>query len=263
VVTGGIAPATLTTITAKNNIFDPATPVFFIDVGNMAVDASGPVSGNAAYVEALYRTLLKRTGNVAPGGDAAGWVKALDQGALTRQAVAAAISHSPEALGVVVDGLYLKLLGRQSDPGGRAAFVAFLAQGGTVEQVTAFMLSSPEYAAKAGADGAFVQSLYGELLGRTGANAEVAGWEKAMTSVGRAAVINAFLSSAEYRADVVQQLYGFNLAPAGTEASLFDPVLHRAAAPGAGEINSWVNSPLDTLAIETALAGSGEFFANG
>jgi hypothetical protein len=48
-----------------------------------------------------------------------------------------------------------------------------------------------------------------------------------------------------------------------SEASLFSPVLHRTSAPSAAEINAWVNSPLDTLAIETALVGSAEFFANG
>jgi hypothetical protein len=62
---------------------------------------------------------------------------------------------------------------------------------------------------------------------------------------------------------VVQQLYGFTPAPAVSEASLFSPVLHRTSAPSAAEINAWVNSPLDTLAMETAFAGSNEFFANG
>jgi hypothetical protein len=262
IVVVGSQPSPIT-ITAKNDIFDNVNPVYFIEVGNVSVDTSSALSGNAAFVETLYQTFLKRTTDTSPGGEAGGWVNALNNGILTPAAVAQGISHSQEALGLLVDGLYLKILGRQSDPGGRAAFVGFLANGGTVEQATTMMMTSPEYVAEAGSDIAFVQSLYTKLLGRIGSSAEVTGWAAALAGIGRAAVINGFLSSAEYRSDVVQQLYGFTPAPAVSEASLFSPVLHRTSAPAAAEINAWVNSPLDTLAIETVIAGSNEFFANG
>jgi hypothetical protein len=261
-VVTGKQPSAIT-ITARNDIFDSVNPVYYVGVGNVSVDTSSGLTGNAAFVEALYQTFLKRTADTSPGGEAGGWVDALNKGTMTPATVAKGISPSPEALGLLVDGLYLKILGRQSDPVGRAAFVSFLANGGTVEQATTLMITSPEYLAQAGSDSGFVQSLYSKLLGRLASSAEVIGWVQALASIGRAGVINGLLSSAEYRSDVVQQLYGFNLAPSGTEPSLFGPVLHRSGAPGAGEIESWVNSPLDTLAIETAFAGSGEFFANG
>ena len=76
-------------------------------------------------------------------------------------------------------------------------------------------------------------------------------------------VAGAILNSAEFRADVVQQLYGFTPAAFSSVASLFPSLLHRSSAPGAGEVNGWVNSRLDILAITVALAGSGEFFSNG
>jgi hypothetical protein len=52
-----------------------------------------------------------------------GRVNALNAGTLTPQAVATDIARSPEGLGVLVDGLYQKILLRNSDATGRAAFV--------------------------------------------------------------------------------------------------------------------------------------------
>jgi hypothetical protein len=262
IVVTGKQPSPLV-ITAKHDIFDNVNPVSFVGIGNVSVDTSSPLTSNAAFVETLYQTILKRTADTSPPGEAGGWVDALNKGFLTPAAVAQGISHSPEALGLLVDGLYLKILGRQSDPGGRAAFVGFLAKGGTVEQATTIMMTSPEYHAQAGSDSDFVQSLYSKLLGRMASIAEVTGWLQALAGIGRAGAINGFLSSAEYRSDVVQQLYGFTPAPVGSEANLFSQVLHRTSAPAAAEINFWVNAPLDTLAIETAFAASSEFVANG
>jgi hypothetical protein len=263
IVVTGTDPSALIKITAKNDIFGNSPPVAYVGVNNVGVDKTGILSPNAAFVETLYQTLLKRTGDTSSAADAGGWVSLLDKGTLTQAAVAQAISHSPEALGLVVDGLYLKVLGRTADAAGRAAFVNLLANGGTLEQATAALMSSPEYVGMAGSDAGFVQSLYSKLLGRMGSSADVAAWVQALHGAGRAAVINGFLSSAEYRGDVVQQLYGFTLAPPVSEASLFNPVLHRTAAPMPGEVSGWVNSPLDILAIETAMVGSGEFYSNG
>ena len=78
------------------------------------------VTGNAAFVEALYRDFLHRLGNLTNPNDAGGWVNLLNAGSLSPQQVANGISQSPEALGIIVDGQYLKILRRASDPTGRA-----------------------------------------------------------------------------------------------------------------------------------------------
>ncbi len=227
-----------------------------------SVDASNNLTGNAAFVAALYADLLKRAGDTSNPNDAGGLIAALDSGALTQAAAASALVHSPEALGVQVDGLYLKLLGRPSDAGGRAGFVSFMQNGGSLEQVVALMVSSPEYAALTGSDTGFVQSLYANLLGRTASDAEVAGYLAALPSQGRAGVALDFLRSAEFRTDVVDQFY--NTTPTPTSAAaLFPPLLHRPALATAAEVNGYVASGLSLLDLETAFISSTEFFVDG
>ena len=48
---------------------------------------------------------------------------------------------------------------------------------------------------------------------------------------------------AEFRADVVQELYGFTYAPAQSVVSLFADLLHRTSAPTAAEINGRMQRP--------------------
>ncbi|HEV3260338.1 MAG TPA: DUF4214 domain-containing protein, partial [Gemmataceae bacterium] len=202
-----------------------------------------------------------RRGDVTNPNDAGSWVNALNAGTISRQAVANGIARSAEGLGFVVDGLYAKLLGRASDATGRAAFVSFLQQGGTVEQAIVSMVTSPEYVATNGAtDTMFVQSLYNHLLGRTGSSGEVAGWVALVPFIGRAGVANGFLASMEYRTIEIRELYGAPLAPVTSVASIFPNLLHRSTPPSAAEVSFWLNSGQDILTIEAAFAGSPEYF---
>src|SRR5262249_31587114 len=147
----------------------PAVPAVTVTEQTPAADSPAttvtvtPPAGNAAFVTALYQDLLHRPGQLLDPGDAGHWVAGLDGGALTRQAVADAIAHSPEASGVTVDGLYHALLGRAADPTGLADHVAALQHGGTVEQVAVALLVSPEYASLYPSDGDYVRSLYQKL----------------------------------------------------------------------------------------------------
>jgi hypothetical protein len=127
--------------------------------------------------------------------------------------------------------------------------VSFLQSGGSLEQAIAIMVSSQEYAALTGSDTGFVQSLYANLLGRTGGDAEVAGFLAALPSLGRAGVANDFLQSAEFRTDVVDQFYDATPAPTSV-AVLFPPLLHRPTTATTAEINGWVFSCLSLLDIE-------------
>jgi Domain of unknown function (DUF4214) len=67
-----------------------------------------------------------------------------------------------------VEDLYQKLLRRSADPGGLNAWVGFLNQGGTMEQLEARIIGSEEYFARRGSgnnDG-FLRAAYFDLLGR-------------------------------------------------------------------------------------------------
>jgi hypothetical protein len=222
---------------------------------------SNQLTGNAAFVQTLYVDLLHRQGDVTNPLDAGSWVNGLNGGTFTRQIVAFGITRSPEALGIEVDSLYLKILGRASDAGGRAGFVAFLQKGGTVEQAVLGFVTSPEFATLTGTDSGFVQALYTGLLGRSGSTGEVAGWVSLLPALGRAGVANAFLQSIEFRTDEIQELYGFPPAAVGSVASTFPNLLHRTATPTTAEINGWVNSGLDILTMEMMFAGSSEFIS--
>jgi hypothetical protein len=258
------------TLKAQRNLF-AAAPASVVTDPNANVDVSNALTGNAAFVAALFDDVLKRAGDTTSPMDAGGFINSLNAmpPTIAPATVAEEVVDSTEAVGFIVDGLYLDLLGRPSDPGGRSGFVGTLHNGGTVEQVINVMTSSPEYMQRFAADAVFAQSLYMELLGRPGSNAEVAGWVKlletpaAMGGLTRSMVVSGFLASGEFRGDVVRELYGFPTPAALRVAGLFPNLLHRAAAPSAAEVNGWVNSGMDLLTIEANIAGSGEFFTGG
>ncbi len=253
------------TVRAQHNAFaGSVTPASVVSDPNHNLNLANPLSANAAFVAALYNDFLKRAGDTTNANDAGGWVTALNGNTMTPAQVAAAISKTPEALGVVVDGLYQKLLNRAADPNGRAELVTYLSNGGTLEQVVDSLVTSAEYAADTGGtDFGFVESLYVKLLGRTGSNAEVAYFLSQLPGGGRAGVANVILYSAEFRGDAAQQFYGFATPPAMSLLSALPPLLHRTTAPSAGDITSWVNSGLAVLSMASVFAETQEFFTNG
>lgn len=255
-----VTDATTGTIQAQNNIFAALNPQTVISATSGASVNATALSANAAFVDVLYEDFLKRPGNTSNPNDAGNWVAMLNGGA-SPGSVASAILHSAEALGIVVDGLYLKVLGRASDAAGRAAFVSFLQNGGTLEQAVVGMANSPEYTALTGSDGGFVESLYVRVLGRGGSSSEVSGWLAMLPTLGRSGIVSAFVHSSEFRGDVVQALYGSALPATVSVASLVPNLLHRHALTM--EVGGWVNSSFDIDVIVLAFASTSEFFTNG
>jgi hypothetical protein len=263
IVLSGVA-ASQGTLKAQQNIFAAGlTPGTAIFDPNNNVDLSNPLTASAAFVETLYVDLLRRAGNTTSSSDAGFWVSQLAGGMMTPSGVAADIIRSPEAVGLLVDGLYLNLLGRASDAGGRAFFASMLQGGAPLEQVIAIMVGSPEFATLTGSGAAFVQSLYSKLLGRTAGSSEIAFWMSALPSMGRTGVASGFTTSPEFRSDIVQQLYAFTSAPAASVVSLSPGLLHRTSAPTAAEVSFWVSSGGDALTTAVGVAASAEFLGGG
>jgi hypothetical protein len=239
-------------VSAQMNIFGVADPKTVIHDHNndptlATVVATNPLTGNAAYVETLYLDLLHRTAHLNVANyDATGWVYLLDHGT-PAAAVASAIAHSPEALGVAVDGLYHRFLGRDADPAGRAGMVNYLLAGGTLEGVSQVLLASPDYQSHFHTDTDFVQSLFQNLLHRTGNNAEVGAWVSVLPQLGRAGVAQQFLASPEFRALEVTDDYAWFLR----------------RAPVTAEVSAWVGSGMDLLTMDALFAASPEFQQNG
>jgi hypothetical protein len=222
------------TITASNGVLPNATQKFTLTV----------LTPQQRFVQALYLDFLHRAGDLNNPNDAGAWGTALSRG-MPAATVANLVARSLEALGVDVDGLYHRFLGRDADSAGRAAFVGYLQAGGTLEGVSQAMLASSEYQSHFPGDD-FVQSLYRNLLQRTGSSAEVNSLVALLSQLGRAGVVQGFLSSPEFRAGEVGDDYA--------------QLLHRTSS--AAEVNSWVGSGLDLLAIDTLFAASPEFQLN-
>src|SRR5262249_7855084 len=183
------------------------TPASVITDANKNTDTANNLTGNAAFVQALYEQFLGRVGDTTNPQDAGSWITGLGTGTQPGS-VATSIARSPEAYSALVEGLHVKLLGRNSDPAGKAQFVTALQNGATFEQILVPFVVSPEYSGLAGSDAAYVQSLYDKLLGRVAGSGEVAGWVSALPTLGRGGVATQFLQSPEFRGDVVRVLYG-------------------------------------------------------
>jgi hypothetical protein len=212
--------------------------------------ASAQLSADQQFVQAVFNDFLGRSGAL---DELNGWVAVLPT--IGNTGAANSIIRSPEALTRLVDGFYQKYLGRTADPAGAQAWVTNIENGMTEEQVISGFLGAPEYldhlqSTGNSPDAAYVQSLYNVLLGRVGANSEVASWVEGLNrGMSRGQVALAFTESAEYRTISVQQYY-FAL-------------LHRQAPPTADEVSAWVTSQVDLLRIQADFAGSAEFYTNG
>jgi hypothetical protein len=224
-------------------------PANSIDIGAFQTQGTAPIlTPHQRFVQALYTDFLHRPGDLNNPHDAGGWVNLLDHGT-PATTVANGVARSPEAMGVDVDGLYQRFLGRAADPAGRAGFVGYLQIGGTLEGVSRIMLASPEYQSHFASDAAFVQSLYQNLLHRTGSNAEVSAWAAVLPQQGRAGVAQGFLLSQELRDWEVGDDY--------------TQLLDRTHPPSAAEVSGWVGTGFDLLTIDALVAGSPEFQLNG
>jgi hypothetical protein len=235
------ANTTLGNAVAAHNIFASGVSPPSLVVGGTGILVDQSLNNGRAFVQTLYNELLGRTGTLA---ELDPWVNLLNtQG---QEAVANGIGKSPEALGRVVDQLYLRFLGRQSDAGGRNGWISFLTGGGTLEAVEQLFLTSPEYVSHISTD--YVQSLYLNILGRPGSPDELAVWNNNIQNVGGLpGIARAFVASPENR------LNSLRLD--------FQTFLHRT--PANAEILPLANSSRDLLALERMVLSSPEFFANG
>jgi hypothetical protein len=233
-----------TTVFAGGNLFGvnpPSSEVFISNGGT--VNTSNSLISNAlvfsppAFVQTLY---LDDLGRVGSSTEINGWVSIFNTSG--QAAVVNGIFRSSESLGRIVDSFYLRFLGRQSDPSGRAGWINFLQSGGTQEQLETDFLTSPEYISHIDTD--FVQSLYINILGRTGSASELAGWNNLLPTIGLTGVANGFTHSTELRDD--------------TAVADYETYLYRA--PRGTELPALVGSSQDLLSFSVFVQSTSEFF---
>jgi hypothetical protein len=202
----------------------------------------------ATYAAGLYEAVLGRAASAAEVAAAAGWTAA--QTPAVRQQEALAFLGSDEYLGQLVERDYATFLGRSSgasDAAGVATFVAQLKGGVSANQVAVEFLTSAEFNQDHADNTGFVQTLFRDVLGRAGTDAEVANYLRLLQGgTSRAAVAAGFVNSPENAQDTV--------------TALFAQYLQRA--PDAGGETGYVAQLLsgaNTSLIAAEILASGEF----
>ena len=190
-----------TTFTATVSI-----PLVFSLSNTSEFSAPVAIGGNAnnLYVASVYGMLLNRY----PDTGAAFWVNLMNNGG-SAAGVVLSIEGSTEYLNDQVTAMYKLYLNRSPDTAGGQAWTNFLVAGGTLEQVAAGLASSQEfYVLQGGTDQGFLNALYFDVLHRGATTGDLAGWESALEAgVSRAGVVAFFLTSQEYRTNLVQNVY--------------------------------------------------------
>ncbi|GAC1307909.1 MAG: hypothetical protein NVSMB14_12980 [Isosphaeraceae bacterium] len=177
------------------------------------------------FVQGDYQTLLGRSPD--PGG-LAYWTSLLSNGG-SRISIVQAIQTSPEAHWTKIAREFQTDLNRggslaalKSDPGVQS-LAGLLSQGYRDGDVRAFILSSPEFAARFAYDpSSIVSAWYQDLLGRGAAPAEVAGWVAALQSgaVSMLQAVEAIEASPEARQTKVALWYQQDLGRQSPLATL-------------------------------------------
>ncbi|HEV3344130.1 MAG TPA: NF038129 family PEP-CTERM protein [Pirellulales bacterium] len=130
------------------------------------------------------------------------WVGLLGQGQSRGQVAfdIVKLAYPREFQHDTVDALYAQYLGRAADAQGRDYWTAFLYDGGTIEEMSQALCSSPEfYRLHGSAAKGLIDALYQDALGRAADAAGEAHWEQQMThGMSQASLAAAFFSSDEY-----------------------------------------------------------------
>jgi hypothetical protein len=169
------------------------------------------------WLRRLYQDVLGRNGDHPK--ELGFWLAMLNTGA-SHATVATQILTSVEPYTDTINGLYHQLLGRARDASGAGFSLHELQTDGRVAKLVADIVGSPEYFGLHGSDNTkWVQSLYQNLLGRAGTDAEVQSWLTSLNSgTSRAAVASQFTSSTAYLQEFVRGQYNRYLRRAPTKA---------------------------------------------
>jgi hypothetical protein len=240
--TGNIATINLNNAASINTFYGP-------DTANR-----GTLSGLTAqerFVGVLY---LNALGRIGAHNELDVWVNFMNSPGGSQALVARGIETSPEARGHLVRIWYQTFLGRAAAGGEERGWANLLLQGAREESVLSDILGTPEFfnhaqtlTSTGSAQERYVQALYMLLLNRTASGTEITAWVSAISVLGRDGVAFDFLSSPEFRVDLVEAHY--------------ETLLHRPS-DHAG-LNGWLSSALDALNIRLAFESSSEFFAKG
>jgi cyclophilin family peptidyl-prolyl cis-trans isomerase len=213
---------------------------------SLTVNAA-PVASNQTYVTQLYQDLLGRAPD--PQGLNA-FSTALNQNTLSRMQVAQAILTSDEGRTHEIEDLYQTYLNRPADSVGLNLSLSFLKMGGTLQDVRAEIMGSPEYFQNrsASSNDNFLTDIYHDVLDRAvDPVGQSLGGQALNAGLDRVKVAQVVLNSPEGEQDLVQSYY-----------TLF---LHRTAdSVGMNASTAALASGASEEKIIIAIADSNEYF---
>jgi hypothetical protein len=211
-----------------------------------STNSDPPASANANYVNGLYQNILGRAAD--PAG-LAFFVEKLQNGT-SRLQVVDSLWTSPEHRTLEVDQLYALFLHRMPDPAGLTGWVNGFLAGASEDQVASGILASDEYRLAHADDASYVTGLYNDVLGRTGAPTEIAGWVQALQNgTSRQAVALDFLDSTEAAQNVIAVCHTHYLHNAGD------------ASQDQGLLTSLGNGQATLKSLCEAILASDQYFA--
>jgi Domain of unknown function (DUF4394)/Calx-beta domain/Domain of unknown function (DUF4214) len=208
---------------------------------------TGNLTPTQCFVSQMYRDLLGRT---VDAGGLQLFSGAIDAGLINRTQAALLIESSQEFRQLRLNQFYQQLLRRTIDPFGQASWTAFLAAGGTFEQVQIGILGSVEYFTTrgGGTNRGWLDAVYADVLGRAIDPTGLAGWTAALNAgASRTDVAQAILASVESNTRELQQLYQALLGRAGD-------------AFGLAAFSAALNSGVSDEIVAAIMVGSQEYF---
>jgi hypothetical protein len=208
-----------------------------VDIGAFELQSDPAHDASLRFVSQVYLDLLQRPTD--PAG-LASWSGMLDSGQADRTQVVRMIEDSPEYHQLVIEQVYGEYLGRAADMNEMFSWGTFLTAGGTIDQMRALVMGSPEYYQLAGGtnDG-FMASVYHDVLNRSVDSGGQQYWDPILSNgADRGAVAGAIMRSTEGANDEVEGLY--------------QTLLHRAA--DAAGLQSFTNDLQQGMPVEQLVA---------
>jgi hypothetical protein len=163
-------------------------------------------SPNEVWVNQIY---LDELGRPVDPAALTFWTGQIEELGVSRTTIAEEILNSPEYRTKLIQNLFLTLLGRPASSSDVAGFYQFMLGGGTIEQMKAMFLSSPEYLGHHGVTSAavWVNAVYQDVLGHP-ADANATGyWGPYTASHTLYDTALAIESSSEASGTMVRHLY--------------------------------------------------------
>jgi PKD repeat protein len=204
---------------------------------------------NAGFLMAVYPAILNRPPSAA---ELQSGEQALANGT-SRTTLAAQVLATVESDTLEAQALYEQFFHQLPDAVTQASLVGELQEGTPNEQVAVELAGSDAYVQTAGgnANELYVERLYRDLLQRNADVGGLSGWTSQLDSgaMSRQEVVQAFLSSAEYRRVQVQDQY--------------QSLLHRPVDPtGLVSFSNYLAQGNSVENMDALLAGSDEYFQN-